>query len=374
MKSIRILFSFIFLAIVFSLFLIGLFKSDTLFSYNENRVLEQKPEFSVNTIIDGTYTGKMESYVSDQIIFRDNFIWLSTYSKMLMGQKEINDVYICDDYLIETFKKSEIDKSLLNKNIEFIDEFLKNHSNAYIAIIPTATEILRYKIPKYSENISQIDVINNIYDKQQSIDIYSNLINHNSEYIYYRTDHHWTALGAYYGYLAICDFLNLNSISIDDFNVSIIDSSFKGTIQSKVNINTVDDILYGYEFNSDNVKYKRVVDEFYNNISESLYDYDKLETKEKYAVYIGGNSSITRIFTENGKEDRGRLLLLKDSFSHSLIQFLANHYSEIVMVDLRYYMGGVEKFLSREEPFDDILLLYNLKNFVSDKNLIRLNK
>ena len=122
------------------------------------------------------------------------------------------------------------------------------------------------------------------------------------------------------------------------------------------------------------MSYSCILNEDYNHIKNTLYDESKLNTKEKYAVYIGGNNAVTRIFTENGKEDKGRLLLIKDSFSHCLVPFLANHYSEVVLVDLRYFNLGVNTFLKNEKEFDDIIILYNLKNFIEDKNLIKINK
>ena len=375
MRKSNILFSIVFLVIIFGFFFIDIFTPDLKFSYSENRTLQQKPELSWNTIKDGSFMEDMEVYVNDQIKFRDEFVKISTYFKLALGQNEINDVYICDDYLIEKFTDNLIDDKLLNQNIGFVNTFLSNHSNAYIGIVPTATEILGNKLSKYTTNVNQLELINKIYDSGQSIDIYSELLKHNQEDIYYRTDHHWTSLGAYYGYVSICKELGITPMELSEFDVSIIDEKFSGTIQSKVNLDFGYDVLHKYSPNSFSPTYTRVVDEMYQNSSDSLYDESKLSSKEKYAVYIGGNSSIVRIITENGKEDRGRLLLVKDSYSHSLVPFLTNHYSEIVLLDLRYFMAGTEFFLNSEkEGFDNIILLFNLKNFIDDRNLIRLNK
>ncbi len=375
MRKSNILFSIAFLGIIFGFFFIDIFTPDVGFSYSENRTLQQKPELSWNTIKDGSFMEDMEVYVNDQIKLRDEFVKISTYFKLVLGQNEINDVYICDDYLIEKFTDNLIDDKLLNQNIGFVNTFLSNHSNAYIGIVPTATEILGNKLSKYTTNVNQLELINKIYDSGQSIDIYSELLKHNQEDIYYRTDHHWTSLGAYYGYVSICKELGITPMELSEFDVSIIDEKFSGTIQSKVNLDFGYDVLHKYSPNSFSPTYTRVVDEMYQNSSDSLYDESKLSSKEKYAVYIGGNSSIVRIITENGKEDRGRLLLVKDSYSHSLVPFLTNHYSEIVLLDLRYFMAGTEFFLNSEkEDFDNIILLFNLKNFIDDRNLIRLNK
>ena len=375
MKKFNIIFSILFLLIIFGFFFVDIFTPDEVFSYSENRTLQQSPELSWKTLSDASYMKDMEVYVNDQMQLRDEFVKLSTYFKLFLGQREINDVYICDDYLIEKFTDSMIDKDLLEQNKGFINTFLSNHSNAYIGLIPTSTEILGHKLSKYTTNVNQLDLINNIYGDNQSIDIYSKLMGYNTENIYYRTDHHWTTLGAYYGYLAICEELGLNAISLNDFDVSVIDDEFSGTIQSKVNIDVGYDTLYKYTPKGYTLSYTRIVNEIYQQSSDSLYDESKLKTKEKYAVYVGGNNGVVRILTEGGKEDNGRLLVIKDSFTHCLAPFLTNHYSEIVLLDLRYFNAGVEFFLkSEKEDFDDILVLYNLKNFVEDRNIIKINK
>lgn len=375
MKKSSVLFSIVFLLIIFGFFFVDIFTPDKVFSYSENRTLQQSPELSLETIFDGSYMEKMEVYVNDQMQLRDEFVKISTYFKLFLGQKEINDVYICDDYLIEKFTDSMVDYKLLEQNKEFLNTFLSNHSNAYIGLIPTSTEILYYKLSKYATNINQFELIKDIYGDNQSIDIYSKLLVYNRENIYYRTDHHWTTLGAYYGYLAICEKLGLNAISLNDFEVSDIDTEFSGTIQSKVNIDVGYDTLHKYTPKYFNPTYTMVINEMYNQSMDTLYDESKLKTKEKYAVYIGGNNAIVRIFTENGKEDNGRLLLIKDSFTHCLVPFLTNHYSEIVILDMRHFNAGIEFFLNSEkEDFDDILVLYNVKNFIEDRNIVKFNK
>lgn len=374
MKKINILFSLVFLGIIFGFFFVDIITPDITFSYSENRTLQQKPELSLDSVFDGSYMKDMEVYVNDQIKFRDEFVKVSTYLKLLLGQKEINDVYICDDYLIEKFTNSVVDEKLLNQNMGFVNTFLSNHSNSYISLIPTSTEILGDKVSKYATNVNQLDLINQIYGDNQNIDIYSELFEHNSEEIYYRTDHHWTSLGAYYAYVSICEKLGLSTIDLEDFNVEVIDNEFSGTIQSKVNLDFGYDTLYKYTVKGLQPKYKRVVDENFKEVSNTLYDESKLETKEKYAVYIGGNSAITRIYSENIKEDKGRLLLIKDSYSHSLVPFLTNHYSEIVLIDLRYFNMSLNQFLQEENEFNDILLIWNLANFVENRTLIKLIK
>ena len=374
MKKQSIIVSFLFLICIYFFFISSFIVEDKSFSYNENRKLEQKPVLTLDTLLSGEFTEKYEKYVTDQVLFRDDFVKFSTNIKLLMGQKEVNGVYISDGFLVEKFKESDIDLDLLNKNKNDVKKFVEKY-NAKFALIPTAGGVIDGLYPKYSNNINQIEFISELYSfigEDNCVDIFSDLKNHQNEEIYYRTDHHWTTLGAYYGYLGLSKDLGLNSVDLDKFNLSLVDAEFYGTIQSKVNYKVNPDKIYKYTPKFD-VSYSMILNEDTKTKVESLYDETKLTTKEKYAVFLGGNNAINRIKIVNGIEDKGKLLIIKDSFSHCLTPFIVNHYSEVVLVDLRYYMGGMSSILQNED-FDDILVLYNLSNFVSDRNLIRLNK
>lgn len=360
-----------FIISIFIISLISIIIPKKTFSYIENRKLSSIPELNIESIVSKSFMNKYEEYVDDHIIFRDSFVKLSTYSKMFMGQQKINNVLLgLDGYLFEDVQIKE--NKIFQKNIEDIRVFLENNSNSYIGVIPSSIEILENERPKYYEWSNQLEIINNLYTniKGKEIDIYSILKEHNSEYIYYKTDHHWTTLGAYYGYTSICNKLGIIPYSLNDFEIELIDDDFKGTIQSKINIDISRDSLYRYNPLFD-IKYQRIINEDTNNVLNSLYAYNKLESKEKYAVYLGGNNPIIRL--KSNIEEKKKLLMVKDSYSHSLAPFLLNHYSEIVLLDLRYYHSGVQSFIEKEN-FDDILLLYSIDTFVNDKNLILLNK
>ena len=366
--------SLLFLVVVFGFFIVSFIIPDREFSYNENRELAQRPELNVETIFSGKFMEEFESYVTDQVYLRDEFVTFSTNIKLLLGQKEINGVYFSNNYFVEKFQETDIDKELLEKTKGFISEFLKNHSNAKIAIIPTAGGVVEGLYPKYSDNINQGELINEIYDavgKEQSIDVFKNLENHQKEDIYYRTDHHWTTLGAYYGYEAIIDAFGGETIGLENYTREVIDDQFHGTIQSKVNYDIGYDSIIKYvpKFET---SYSMILNEDKNTETSSLYDESKLTSKEKYAVFIGGNNAANRI--KNESVDNGKkLLIIKDSYSHCLTPFIVNNYSEVLLLDMRYFMGGIDTFLDGEE-IDDVLIMYNLKNLVEDRNLIRLNK
>lgn len=373
MKISKIIFSIIFFIIIFVFFALNIFIPDKNISYVENRPLEQMPTLNIETISDGSFMEKFEIYTNDQMLLRDTFVNISSNIKRILGQKEINNVILGkDNYLIEKFTKNDLDEERTKTNIDFINTFTKKYDNVYVGLIPTATEILTNKHSWYPNKVSQEEMINNIYQQLENtntIDITKTLKQHSNEEIFYKTDHHWTTLGSYYGYLEICKTLNIKPLQLSDFNKEIIVDDFLGTIQSKVNIKTEKDILYKYIL-KEKTEYEIINADFPEDIKTDLYFYEKLESKEKYAVYLGGNNGL--VYIKNNNISKKKLLLVKDSYSHSLVPFLINHYSEIIMVDMRHYMGKVETLIEENNP-KDILILYNLKNFISDRYFVKLN-
>ncbi len=105
--------------------------------------------------------------------------------------------------------------------------------------------------------------------------------------------------------------------------------------------------------------------------TDSLYDLDKLNGKDKYSVYMGGNNALVEIKTNN--KNAGKLLVIKDSYAHSFVPFAVNHYETSYMVDLRYYNGSINDLIN-DNGITDILILYNVMGFVKDSNISKLVK
>ena len=101
-----------------------------------------------------------------------------------------------------------------------------------------------------------------------------------------------------------------------------------------------------------------------------VFDLDALTRKDKYEIYLGGNHPVTKITSSlhNGK----KLAVLKDSYAHNIVPFLANHYEEIHMIDPRYYNLDTVAYLE-ENGITDVLVLYSASNFASDTNLFKIS-
>jgi hypothetical protein len=104
---------------------------------------------------------------------------------------------------------------------------------------------------------------------------------------------------------------------------------------------------------------------------DGIYQEEYLTKKDKYAYFFGGNYGEVRICHTAKASDRGNLLVIKDSFANAFVPFLIPEYDNIYMIDLRYYNGDMASYL-RENEITDVLVLYNVSNFISDKYLYKL--
>lgn len=348
------------------------------FSENENRFLAKLPQYTNEKLINGDYMNGIDEYINDQFVFRDNWIGLKTLAERAILKRDINSVYFAKDgYLIEKHDKSDVSAEQAEKNKERLIEFVKKNveklgeDRVNVMLVPTASEILKDKLPPFATGYDQdayIDEVVEALPKGTFIDVRNILNQHKDEYIYYRTDHHWTAFGAFYAYEQWATDAGFTPYSKDQFDLTLGSDQFYGTLHSKVNVNVEPDEIYLYEIKKD-MNYQLL----YNltDQTDTLYDLSKLEGKDKYSVYLGGNNALVEVKTNN--TNGRRLLVIKDSFAHSLVPLAVNHYEETFMIDFRYFNKGLEEFVE-ENKITDVLVLYNTMNFVKDKNSIKFIK
>lgn len=367
------------LLVLFTVFIVGFTVLDcvtptrTHSEFESN--LSQMPKFSLETLLNGKFTADYESYVNDQFLLRDEWITLKSYTETLFGKVENNGViYGKDGYLFE--KLTSYDEKRLNLNIEAVQKFCEKYPELSVkfALIPNSYEVLSDKLPIASPVLDQNKLINDIYARVSSaenIDILSALKAHNSEYIYYKTDHHWTTLGAYYAYEKLCDVLEIEKVDINQLNENLVED-FYGTYFSKAKSFTIKpDIIKYYDVNASMaIMTSDKAGKFVPETSfATLYDEGKFHTRDKYSAFTYSNNALT-VITNNGEYEKERLLVIKDSYSNSLVPFLSTDYKEIVMVDLRY-MFNISMVLNQYD-FDDVLIMYNVSTFTGDVDVVKL--
>lgn len=365
MKKSDLITSSLFIGIISGVFALNFLYPDIPFSTKENRTLQTLPQFSTKKLISGTFSKEIESYVTDQFLLRDKFIELKSNTEFNLGKQENNGVILTsNNTLIEGFAKPDYD--LVDKNIGAINQFTQKISvPVYTAIIPTQSEVLKHTLPKNTPSYSQETLINYIYGTlENTVDVLTPLSNQNRKYIFYNTDHHWTSLGAYYGYEAIISKMNFTPVSLDSYNAQIQATNFNGTIYNKSGIRKAQsDTIHSYVENQE-----IMVNDGTKNLSKMLYNKDYENEEDKYALFLGGNDPQVTIKGE-GKEN---LLIIKDSYTNAMVPFFIAHFKEIHLIDLRYMRDSVSEYLTQNE-IHQVLICYSTGNFVEDKNLQLLN-
>ena len=361
----------IFLAFIGAFFILNLVLPDRQFSEQENRYLQMRPEFSFKSLFSGDYTSKFETYTTDQFTFRDEWITLKAASELALGKQENNDVHLCENgTLIEGFKRPE--NSVLDSNMSALNTLVGNtDAKVYFALIPDKSDLYSSLLPKNAPNDSEKEVIDYCYGQSNAtnVDIYSALSAHTDEYIFYRTDHHWTSLGAYYGLSALAESMGLPCPALDSYtDRHVVSEKFYGTTWSSSGFSWVDpDTMEIFVNAPESLKVTSYPQG--SPVEGKLYDFSFLEKKDKYSMFMGGNCPMHVI--ETGNEDKPSLLILRDSYTDSLIPFLLDDFSEIHVLDLRYYRASLKAYIEQND-FDNVLVCYSVSNFCSDSNIFLL--
>lgn len=355
--------------IAFPIALMLLPKKD--FSDNENRNLAKLPEISVKSITSGEFMDEINEYVTDHFPMRDFWISLKTSSEEALGKSMINGVYLAEDgYLIgdypaptETAKIKEIFKKF-NTNLLAKNENL----NVKLMLVPTSITINKDLMPVGALNANQLDTIKEITDYAEidTVDVYDTLMTHKDEQLFYKTDHHWTTLGAYYAYAEYCKEAEFTPVSLSDLDSEVATEDFHGTYSSKVNrLNEKGDAIVIYTNPSDKltVNYTDT-----KEITDSLYNLEYADKKDKYSLFLDNLHTSIEITNDNAESDRV-LMLVKDSYANSLVPFLVRHYKKIYVFDTRYYKYGPSSFIDEHGEITDVLILYNLSTMDTDNGI-----
>lgn len=363
-------------AVIFILF-IGIFvganliTKDKTYSETENRILATKPNFTIDRLLEGRFTSKFEDYVVDQFIGRDFFTNIKMSVDKLLGRNQANGVFLGKDgYLIEDFTAPN--EEAVNQNLQAIDNFSKRYKDVkqYMLISPTSVGILKDKLPYSAPVIDQESYLKSYKEKLPSsikfVDTYETLNNHKDEYIFYKTDHHWTSLGAFYSYEKLAEDMGLKKKPDDYYNVQLVSNDFFGALSSKSGYDVKEGDKVQVYIPAKNEEYIVVNYVEEQEKSASLYSSEALEKKDNYEVFLKGNHPLVKIKT-SAKNDK-TLLIFKDSYANSFIPFLINDFSKIIVVDPRYYYEDIDK-LMEQENVNEVLYLYNANTFFSDRSL-----
>ena len=363
----------VFLAFIFAFFILNTALPDREFSEQENRSLQQRPPFSFDELFSGQYTKDFEAYTTDQFTLRDEWITLKAASELALGKRQNNGMFLCDGgTIIEPYEAPEDGK--LEANMEALNKLVANtDADVYFALIPGKSDIWAHMLPQNAPRDSEKAAIDYCYSLSDAVnvDVYGKLEEHSGEYIYYRTDHHWTTLGAYYGFSALAESMGLDCPDISEYSGrETVSEEFYGTSWSSSGFSWVEpDSMEIFVTEPEGLEITNYPQG--SPVEGQLYDWSRLEVKDKYSFFYGGNTPLLEI--ETGVEDAPSLLILRDSYMDSLSPFLLASYSRIHILDLRYYRASLSDYIA-QNGFDDVLVCYSIDNFSTDSNIFLLGR
>lgn len=234
-------------------------------------------------------------------------------------------------------------------------------SQVYDMVAPTAVEF--YSPEKYhSLSSSQKNAIQSIYSRLgngiKTVDAYSKIVPHWEDYLYFRTDHHWTARGAYYAYVALGETAGFTPIPLEDFETGIVPGDFLGSLyrytKSTVLKNNPDFVEYfmpkvtseGIAFTSTNMTEGYKIQAVRTEVSST----------NKYLAFIAGDNPLVQFKTSltNGR----KIVVLKESFGNALVPYLLNHYQEVYVIDPRSLTADLPDFIQRHGIQDVLIINY----------------
>lgn len=345
----------------------GLVIKDKDFSDTENRNLTHFPKLTFSGVVDGSFLQNLGDYVADQFPGRDFWISVNLKASQLLGQKEASGVYLCGDHLIQI--PSEPNWEQAERNLAAVDAFSEKYPelNMVMSVVPNSVVINSALLPENApvrDQLEDLQWIDDQLEKVPFVDVTEALQDHDDEYLYYKTDHHWTSLAAKYAFHALAEPMGIRPVEESAYTSYLVSNSFEGTLSSKSGSHAAKDSVEIYIPHT-NIDYYVAYADTGEKIS-SFYRRSALTTKDHYTVFFGGNYS--RIDVTTTADTERALLVFKDSYANCMIQFLYPYYDHITIIDPRYYYDNID-LVVKSEGITDVLFLYNADTFLGDTSL-----
>ena len=343
------------------------------FSENENRYLAVFPTLTWDSFRSEKFMNGFEDWFADRFFGREQWIKLRNSTERLAGKIDINGVYTANDRMMEIWKG--YDSDFIMKNLNALNKFSEKYPDVsmYFLLAPTSQEVYSDLFPASAPIGSQTELLEFCRENltsMQTINVIPTIKMHSSDYIYYRTDHHWTSYGAYLAYYDTAKAMGFKPADLNEFDIEHASYSFRGTLYSKTLDDSITPDVIDY-YHPHSVKDVSLTVKNGTEVKkyDSLYFREYLDVKDKYSSFLGPNVPYEEIITG---VDGPSLLVFKDSYAHSMIPFLTAHFSRITVLDMRYIKVGINN-LVKVNNYDSVLVLYNAITFSQDKDIRRLN-
>ncbi len=365
----------VFLVFIYGLAVLFIFLPKLDYSSSEKRYLEKFPDVSLDTVSSGEFGSDFEKYFADHFPDRNLWVGLNAYYTLDIGNNGANGVYNCSNgYLIN---KPVSTDNRLSKNITAITDFAsKIDAPLTVMLAPSTGYVVDDVLPVFHDKYNDDEYFESTAKSLSAagadfVDLRERFKEEykNGAQLYYKTDHHWTTRGAYTAYTELCKKLGTDAAAESKFGIESY-SDFYGTTYSTSGFwLTEPDSIEVWKNPADtekNIKVK-ITEGTDTKEYNSMYFYRHLEEDDKYPVFLDGNHALTQITNTNAKG--GTIVLIKDSFSHCLAPFLADNYSKVLLVDMRYYKQNVSD-LVKQENAEQVVVLYGIDNLATDTDIV----
>ncbi|MCH5185681.1 MAG: hypothetical protein J1F64_06100 [Oscillospiraceae bacterium] len=350
-------------------------------SENENRTLAEMPVFNCKNLLSGSFASDFETYLTDNVGFRSSFTDMNMYYEDMKGisyfgdivkvkkdmgmesdddgEHEMKSLLVLNDRILEIFEENEDARKSYIDVLNFYADKIPENIRLYNLIIPTQIEFTNAWYSSASD--SQKETIDYIYsdidERIQTIDVYDALKEHRNEYIYFRTDHHWTALGAYY---AVNEFLartGKRRIDINNYTRNDLPGFFGflyGQAGTKKLEKNPDTISYYIKYEGENILINAKGYDAGEPVDYQCNMFDLPDNEPpKYKVFLTGDHTFLHI--ETGSETGRSILIIKDSYANAFIPWLRERYDHIYVIDPRTYKESLSD-LFEEYDIDEVLI------------------
>lgn len=348
-----------------------LISKDRDFSEMENRTLTQKPELTKDKLFSGEYGEDVEKYMSDQIFLKDSLMTFKTTCDYFSGKTYQNGVYFgADGYLLQRYDE---DTANIDSNVAAINEFAEKSAASGISVdfilVPNSICINSDRLPQGAVSDDQLESICHIKQTlSPSVNLYDPtpiLKGLKDEHIqaYYRSDHHWTSSAARAVADGWLESKGMTGTQGLEYNTV---GDFYGSLYSKAPADFLRPDKFGYYSDPSLTMTVNYVAE--NRTTASVMDESYFTKKDKYASFFGGNFS--HLIIKSNAPTEEKLLVVKDSYANAFLPLLAEKYSEIHVIDLRYNHTETVSEILKENSISNVLMLYNVDFINSDRNFV----
>lgn len=376
-------------------------------SQDENRTLKKQPVVTTESVFSGKYGKDFEEYYNDHFPMRDHWMEFANQLNTLKGKQDqefrVINTSVGSDNTQKAEEKVEPDINQIIEQDEAVDadfnkvrgvivvngRVVQNFAgskatvspfadmlNQYRTVLPTSVNMYAMMIPAGSDYYLPRQVNNGVKKEKENIDLFATLLGqgiqsvpayeetwlHKNEYIMYRTDHHWTGLGAYYAYRAFAKSAGFVPLELSQMTHIQKEGTFLGSLFNY----TKDQQLKN---NPDTLEYYRIPGDYTVTIYPKKHPQGiagtlLAENIKGYGVFLGGDWPLTHIKNNQPQTDR-RLLIIKDSFGNALATYMGAHFSDVYVIDYRHFKGNVPEFIQSKGVTD---FLYAHNTFAANSN------